>query len=58
VGGISWAGSRWRPILRVEYSTVAPLASAVALFLTSVFAAVYPAWRATRIPPADALADR
>jgi ABC-type lipoprotein release transport system permease subunit len=58
VGGISWAGSRWRPILRVEYSTAAPIFSAVALFLTSVFAAVYPAWRATRVPPADALADR
>jgi ABC-type lipoprotein release transport system permease subunit len=58
VGGISWAGSRWRPILRVEYSTKIPAYSAVALFLTSVFAAVYPAWRATRVPPADALADR
>jgi len=32
--------------------------SAVALFLTSVLAAIYPAWRATRVPPADALADR
>jgi putative ABC transport system permease protein len=58
VGGISWAGSRWRPILRVEYSRTAPLLSALALFLTSVFAAVYPAWKATRVPPADALADR
>jgi ABC-type lipoprotein release transport system permease subunit len=58
VGGISWAGSRWRPILRVEYSTKIPIYSALALFVTSVLAAVYPAWRATRIPPADALADR
>jgi len=58
VGGISWAGSRWRPILRVEYSTEIPIYSALALFVTSVVAAVYPAWRATRIPPADALADR
>jgi ABC-type lipoprotein release transport system permease subunit len=58
VGGFSWAGSQWRPILRVEYSASAPVLSAVALFLTSVFAAVYPAWKATRIPPADALADR
>jgi ABC-type lipoprotein release transport system permease subunit len=58
VGSFSWSGSQWRPILRVEYSVETPLISAVALFLTSVFAAVYPAWKATRVPPADALADR
>ncbi len=58
VGSFSWSGSQWRPILRVEYSVKTPIVSAVALFLTSVFAAVYPAWKATRVPPADALADR
>lgn len=58
IGGFSWSGSQWRPILRVEYSLDAPIISAVALFLTAIFAAVYPAWRATRVPPADALADR
>lgn len=58
VGSFSWAGSVWEPVLRVEYSVKAPVMSAVALFLTSVFAAVYPAWKATRVPPADALADR
>ena len=58
VGSFSWVGSQWRPLLRVEYSADAPIFSAVALFLTSIIAAVVPAWRATRIPPADALADR
>jgi len=58
VGSFSWSGSQWRPLLRVEYSTQTPIIAALALFLTSVFAAVYPAWRATRVPPADALADR
>ena len=58
VGAFSWSGSQWRPLLRVEYSVDAPLFSAIALFFTSVIAAVIPAWRATRVPPADALADR
>lgn len=58
VGGFSWVGSQWRPLLRVEYSADAPIFSAVALFLTAIVAAVVPAWRATRVPPADALADR
>ena len=48
----------WRPVLRVEYSADAPVLTAVALLVTAIFAAVYPAWRATRVPPADALADR
>ncbi len=58
VGSFSWSGSQWRPILRVEYSLRTPIVSALALFLTSIVAAIYPAWRATRVPPADALADR
>ncbi len=58
VGSFSWSGSVWKPVLRVEYSVEIPVLSALALFLTSVFAAVYPAWKATRVPPADALADR
>jgi ABC-type lipoprotein release transport system permease subunit len=56
--GFEWTGAQWRPVLRVEYSMDAPLLSAGALLFTSVFAAVYPAWKATRVPPADALADR
>ncbi|HSG07635.1 MAG TPA: ABC transporter permease [Longimicrobiales bacterium] len=58
VGSFSWVGSQWRPLLRVEYSADAPIFSGVALFFTSILAAVVPAWRATRIPPADTLADR
>jgi len=58
VGSFSWSGSQWRPILRVEYSVKTPIVSALALFLTSIVAAIYPAWKATRVPPADALADR
>jgi ABC-type lipoprotein release transport system permease subunit len=56
--GFTWSGALWRPILRVEYSLAAPLYSAIALFFTAVLAALYPAWKATRVPPADALGDR
>mgnify|MGYP001818013972 CR=1 FL=1 len=56
--GFSFGGSQWRPVLRVEYSWQGPVFSATALFITSIFAAMYPAWKATRVPPADALADR
>ncbi len=58
LGGFSFSGSQWRPILRIEYSYDTPIICAVALFLTAVLAAIYPAWKATRVPPADALADR
>ena len=58
VGSFSMSGSMWRPVLRIEYSVQGPLLSALPLFLTAVLAAVYPAWRVTRIAPADALADR
>ena len=27
-------------------------------FVTTIVSALYPAWKATRVPPADALADR
>jgi ABC-type lipoprotein release transport system permease subunit len=56
--GFTWNGALWRPILRVEYSADAPLFSGFALFVTSAVAAAYPAWRATRVPPADVLGDR
>ncbi len=57
-GGFTMAGALVRPVLRVEYSLEAPLLSAAALLFTSITAAAYPAWRATRIPPADALSGR
>ena len=55
--GFSVAGAQWRPVLPVEYSVQAPIVAALGLFLTSILAAMYPAWKATRVPPADALAD-
>jgi len=57
-GGFTMAGALVRPVLRVQYSLEAPLLAAAALLVTAVLAAAYPAWRATRVPPADALSDR
>jgi ABC-type lipoprotein release transport system permease subunit len=57
-GDFTMAGSLVRPILRVDYSTDGPVLSAIALLLTGVLAAAYPALRAVRIPPADALSGR
>lgn len=57
-GDLEMAGALIRPVLRIEYSVDGPLISAVALFLTAVLAALYPAIRAARVPPADALAGR
>ena len=56
--GFEWRGVQWRPLLRVEYSADAPVLTAIALLFTAIISSVYPAWRATRVPPADALADR
>ncbi len=57
-GGFTMAGALVRPILRVEPSWNAPLLSALALLLTGVLAACWPAWRAARLPPADVLSGR
>ncbi len=57
-GNFSMAGALVRPVLRVDYSLAAPVESAVALLLTALVAAIYPAFRAARVPPADALAGR
>jgi ABC-type lipoprotein release transport system permease subunit len=58
VGDMQFAGALVRPVLRVEYSLNGPLMSAVGLLVTAVLAALYPAIRAARVPPADALAGR
>jgi putative ABC transport system permease protein len=58
VGDFSMAGAVVRPVLRVSLGPAGPLTSALALFLTALAAAVYPALRASRVPPADALAGR
>jgi ABC-type lipoprotein release transport system permease subunit len=56
-GDISMAGGVIRPVLRADYSVGAPLASGIGLLLTSILSALYPAYRAVKILPADALAD-
>ncbi len=58
VGTYSFVGSAVRPVLTAEYSWDGPLVAALALIGTGVASALYPAWRAVRIPPADALASR
>ncbi len=57
-GDLEMAGALIRPVLRVEYSVDGPVISAVGLFVTAILAALYPAIRAARVPPADALAGR
>ena len=54
----SFGGSAVRPMLTVEYSVVGPMLSALALVTTGIVAALLPAWRAVRVPPADSLANR
>ena len=58
VGTYSFAGSAVRPLLTVEYSWRGPVVSGLALVATGIVAALIPAWRAVRVPPADALANR
>lgn len=58
MGNFTVSGALVRPVLRAVPSWQAPLEAAVALLVTSLLAALYPAFRATRIPPADALAGR
>jgi ABC-type lipoprotein release transport system permease subunit len=44
-----------RPVLRVEYNPPMWVWSGLSLLFTALVAAVYPASRAARIPPADTL---
>jgi len=55
--GFTMAGSAMRPVLRAEYTLDGPVVSAIGLLITSLLAALYPAYRVSRIPPADVLAD-
>lgn len=57
-GGFTMAGGLVRPVLRVEYPPQMLWLAAVALFVTAVLAAIYPAYRGARTPPADTLAGR
>jgi ABC-type lipoprotein release transport system permease subunit len=58
VGDFTAAGALVEPVLEVEVSALGPVLSAIALLLTALLAAIYPAWRAARVPPADALSGR
>jgi ABC-type lipoprotein release transport system permease subunit len=55
-GDYTLFGALIRPMLRVEYNFTVAAWAAVALLLTALTAALYPAARAARVPPADTLA--
>ena len=54
-GDLSMNGALIRPVLRVEWNLAIWVWSAVALVVTALLAALYPAARAARVPPADTL---
>jgi ABC-type lipoprotein release transport system permease subunit len=58
VGGFTMAGALVRPLLRADYPTAMFFSTAAALLATTLLASLYPAFRATRIPPADTLQGR
>jgi ABC-type lipoprotein release transport system permease subunit len=57
-GSFTMAGVLVRLTLRVEYPWSTMAQAALALFATAALAALYPAIRAARVPPADTLAGR
>ncbi len=57
-GNFTMIGVLVRLTLRVEYPWGMMVQGAVALFATAALAALYPALRAARVPPADTLAGR
>jgi len=57
-GDFTIMGALVRPVLRVEYAPGLAGWAAFALIVTVVVAALYPAARAARIPPADTLAGQ
>ena len=58
VGDMTMSGALLHPVFRADPSWAPALTTGAALLVTSLLAALYPAWRATRVPPADALAGR
>jgi putative ABC transport system permease protein len=58
VGNFTVSGALVRPVLRADPSLDTSLAVAAALLVTSVLAAVYPAFRTSRIAPAETLGGR
>ena len=57
-GDFTMLGALMRPVIRIEYPWLMTVQAAVALFLTAALAALYPAIRAARLPPADTMAGR
>ena len=57
-GDFTMLGALMRPVLRIEYPWLMTVQAAVALVLTAALAALYPAIRAARMPPADTMAGR
>jgi ABC-type lipoprotein release transport system permease subunit len=55
-GNLTMFGVLLRPTLRVEYTPAVWVWGAAALLATAVVAALYPAAKASRVPPADTLA--
>ena len=54
-GDMTLQGVLLRPVMRVTLEPASWVGAAVALFATALLAALYPAWRASRVPPADTL---
>lgn len=54
-GELTMFGALLRPTLRVEYNVAVWLWAGLALLVTALLAALYPALRAARLPPADTL---
>lgn len=54
-GELTAFGTLMRPTLRVEYNVSVWVQTGLALLVTSLLAAIYPAARAARVPPADTL---
>ena len=54
-GEMTLQGVLLRPVMRVTLDPASWAGAAVALFATALLAALYPAWRASRVPPADTL---
>ena len=54
-GEMTMQGVLLRPVMRVTLDPASWAGAAVALFATALLAALYPAWRASRVPPADTL---
>ena len=52
---VTFMGTLLRPSLRVEWNIPVWFWSGLALFVTALLAALYPAARASRVPPADTL---